>query len=410
MRASLRTLVLGTVLVGASLPFAGGQAAAGLYGVKWVETAVVPTPYCFDGSLPPGSGDAPDCESSTIYVVQEQAADGTWHYADVVGPGGASTFTIPVEYGGQCKIGYYLAGAQVSVGPFAYDDKFNANNRTHSIRRVDVDVPIGILTNDPSDVFLQLPNDLPLAGEQKLAHDEVFQGIDADTARWSSFAETYRIPLSAGIACEGSLSGNVRWGAETVGMDLHVVFLGIGQVPEPGWRAAEVEIPTEPTRPAQPSRDLSVDTQVTQAHLSVLADPTDSCRLHLSGVIVTNGSTEVQYRFVDELGVRSQIFAAQVDQTFTAMLDHHVDVEPTSPSTSPTGGLVAVSPTNDGITGLATQDTNRLQGWYQLEVLEPNVTTSDVASYNLPPCVPATSTTFDVPTQPLTTSTRSTRG
>jgi hypothetical protein len=83
----------------------------------------------------------------------------------------------------------------------------------------------------------------------------------------------------------------------------------------------------------------------------------------------------------NELGITSQIFAVLVDQTCTAFAHHVVDVsaEPTH-----TSGLSLVSLTHaDDLSDLTTEETEQTQGSFQIEVVFPHHTLSDVASSNM---------------------------
>ena len=103
--AALAALVAAPAVVAVAAPSAS---AGAIWGVKYIDFSVDPTPWCPSGALPPGYGGDAHCESSTVYVTQELGPDGEYHFADVVGPGGNSTISIPTNFSAQCKSGFHL--------------------------------------------------------------------------------------------------------------------------------------------------------------------------------------------------------------------------------------------------------------------------------------------------------------
>ncbi len=153
-------------------------------------------------------------------------------------------------------------------------------------------------------------------------------------------------------------------------------------------RDGELDLPHQ--RPGTPAGGLVEAFHVEQVTLSAMSDGDDACLLHLSGVVTTNGPGEVEYRFVDELGVASQVFTAQVDQTQVAMLDHHIQLDPTDLGT----GLQAHGVAPDGLIaegdgevgGYAHEQGDNVQGYVTVEVVAPHAASSNIASYNVDGC------------------------
>ena len=129
---------------------------------------------------------------------------------------------------------------------------------------------------------------------------------------------------------------------------IEVVYLGIGQEPQT-WRDATFPDPSGPRRDkpepgtgqdAVGSDDVTAAPRVTQAMLTVGVDPTDPCRLALSGVITTDRPMTVEYRVVDHLGAESPVRSVEVDHTHTAYVLHHVEL-PGTAQPDPSGSITA---------------------------------------------------------------------
>lgn len=157
-----------------------------------------------------------------------------------------------------------------------------------------------------------LPGNLTAALMQQWGEEvvdlDVGLGTDPELARMKSYSETWEVPMHAEIVCKrGGVFDLEREMDDSATIPVGVVWLGVGQEPGDGWRDAVLPEPErEPTPPEPADVPLKAQTWVTQAHLSVIPDPADPCRLNLSGVVVANGETDVEYRFVDELGLHTQ--------------------------------------------------------------------------------------------------------
>ncbi len=221
-------------------------------------------------------------------------------------------------------------------------------------------------------------------------------GYSEEAARGQSEPMPISVSFRADAAPARTRRGSARCdvGADATAAPVEVVFLGVGEVPGNAWRDATIEPPAPPA----PAGDLPMPgalaegDAVTQAELVVGLDPHDACRLNLTGVITTNGPMTVEYRFVDEMGVGSQLFSVDVDQTQTAFLDHHVMLPEQAPHLDG-GGIGDWSPTEStgGPLELSDAESDNEQGWFQLHVTSPHGLWSDIEGYNVEPCTPGES-------------------
>lgn len=405
-RVRLGAAALAVALV-ASIVGAATASAGYNSGVKYVHFGNG-AQACFAGQALPCTAGAGSGVSNTLYVSQSDV-DGEHRYTSVTGTADDPTRAwLAVTLAAGCRSLFRIEAAHLELGHSSWEGwndpdeagswshrfagrDVAAGSKTMSERHLAVNVPVEevvgeILGDDVGDLLDR--------GEQFVA-DDVAAGVDPEIARRTSHAETLEIPMHAEVTCRrDSLFGlfDLREMHDPATVPVRIVWLGIGA--EPGeewtgdWRDAELPTPDPVPTPPVPRPevdDLTSDPWVVQAHLSVLSDPADPCRLLLSGVLVTNGQTGVTYRFVDGFGNRSRTWTVDVDQTFTAFLDHHVDLDtvPADPAFEP--GLVA--PEADGIGGLTAAPTDRVQGVYRLEVLSPNPLLSDPAGYNVLTCV-----------------------
>ena len=408
-RAGLALLVVVATAAG-SLVLGNSSASAGYnVGVKYVHFDDG-AHACFPGQwviCDPADGVG---VSNTLYVTQS-LVDGEYRYTNVVGTAAdpdLAWLSVTIEAG--CRADYKLHSGHIALGHSDWEGwndpdeagewswvlsprDLSYGDKTMSFRHLAMNLPVDELLVDV--LGGNSVGQLLQSGEDMVASD-IDGGTHPETARLKSHSVAHEMPMHAEITCKrGGLFDLEREMHNSATVPLEIVWLGVGQVPGDAWRDAVLPEPAPhrnpvPTaRPAVEPADvpLTSATWVTQAHLSVVPDPVDACRLHLSGVVTTNGETDVQYRFIDDLGIHSQTFTAAVDQTFTTMLDHHVDLEPVPSDGEHPGGLGFTAEDAGGIGGLVGEDTDREQGYYRLEVLTPNPMLSDVASYNVSPCV-----------------------
>jgi hypothetical protein len=396
----------------------GGVAEAAVNsGINYVlltsDPVWCPSP---DGALPPGYGGGPTCEagelpSNTIYVVQTETADG-WRYTDLVGTGATSDDVwMAFDFEAQCRGLYRLESAHLGSG-YAYGDlgsipeevdphgevtgwsvylPVDQDNKTIPHRNIDADIPADRLEQIHFDQLGPSvegsPSSFVELGEQ-MVQSRIEAGATEAAARAESDPWPIEVSFHAELRCDRGKHA-LRRGAEADTAPVEVVFLGVGQVPGNAWRDATVEPPAAPVGDLPMPGALAEGDTVTQAELVVGLDPSDACRLNLTGVITTNGPMTVEYRFVDEMGVGSQLFSVDVDQTQTAFLDHHVMLPEQAPHLDG-GGIGDWSPTEStsGPFELVDEESDNEQGYFQLHVTSPHGLWSDIEGYNVEPCTP----------------------
>lgn len=387
-----------------------GTAAALANGVNYVNFASNPY-FCDGASLPTCLPDHGIGKANTIYVHQE-LVDGQYRYARATGTSTDSDdIWVQTTFSAQCGLRFRLneafmshhgnTDASTSIDASSPGDgstrtwpqPVDTSNRTIPQRNVALHQPVAEFT---AQQWAMSPEELFQWGEDLVAEDTEV-GYSEAYARTMGHTAERLAGLSATVTCRQisglyAWAGNVDWRRTHSAHEIQIVFLPIGGEPgdedQPGWRDAELELP--PSRPEPAADDLVEGFRVDQVALSAIPDTEDACLLHLSGVVTTNGPGEVSYRFVDELGVGSQLFSVQVDQTQVAMLDHHIELEPVDLGTglhtdgADPDGLVA--PGDGGIGGYAQEQGDNVQGYYRIEVVEPHALLSDVASYNVDGC------------------------
>jgi hypothetical protein len=381
-------------------------------GVKFVHFGS--NPVICDGAIPclPGGGHG---KSNTIYISQTEV-NGEYRYTDVFGTAqDPDNVWLQTTLEGECASNHRLSRLEISagyVGDFAdqvaevdtplagwpITQPVDPDNKTLPRRNVAVDVPVEQVVDS---LMLAAPLDLADWGEQRIA-DLVADGTPEGEARIAPYSYTSSVGMNATLTCRRRTNHDRHpFATDSTWHTLEIVWLGVGM--EPGgednddWRDAVLPEPTPP-EPIEPN--LSVGFQVTQASLAVVADPADACLIHLSGVVTTTEPGTVSYRFVDEFGQRSQTYAVEVDHTRTTMFSHPFVLEPvtvTPPASH--GGPDDLTVADDGeIGGLTQEPTDNVQGYFQLEVVEPHAKSSNIASYNVDGCVEETAAPGDLTT------------
>lgn len=180
----------------------------------------------------------------------------------------------------------------------------------------------------------------------------------------------------------------LAWQTSFALLPLKVTFRGAAP-PAPPFEIDPVP-PEQPNVPI-PFGELTDTVRIEQARLSILpGDDPDVCGFYLSGVFRTSGPIRVTYRLVDALGAQSPVFEVDVDRSNTAFFSHEIDF---APGTGETLGLSVVpgrSPNPAGGVAFAGSFVNvpsdRLQGYYRVETVEPHRASSNIVSYNLQDC------------------------
>ena len=387
----------GTVLT----PGAAEAASGDISGVSYVNFD--PNPYiCEEIALPTCLPDHGIGKSNTIYVHQE-LVDGEYRFTDLTG---TSTDTDDVwmqtDFSAQCRANYRLESAYMEHGgttdastslqtqglgdgSHTWPQPVNTDNRTIPHRNVAL--------HQDAETFADAQwgtDDVLQWGEDRIA-ERVAAGHDEDHARTLGYVTDQIAILSATVHCKKVWHWRTDWRRTAGGHPVTIVYLPIGAEPgdeQPNWRDAVIPPPFQ--RPDTGPGILTEGFQVEQVTLSALEDEADACLLHLSGTVSTNGPGEVSYRFVDELGNKSQVFDVEVDQTQVAMLDHHIELDPVHVET----GLHAVggepgdlTAHDDGeIGGYVQEEGDNVQGYFFIEVFSPHMAESNIASYNVDGC------------------------
>lgn len=388
-------------------------------GVKYVHLDSEPITCVPQQSQPcpfPGDFGA----SNTLYVGQGMVPTGPgtigWRYNSVRGTSPDPTvLRMGFRLSAKCRSGYALEHAFIQPGynddegagttspeaggPWNGDSvPVNTSARTLSERHVEVLAPVSdMLLHHMGNTFEGMhdgqPGFDPTAWGEYLVALDRSAGLSELAARQKTRVINLQLDFHALVGCRWThLGGWRRFMNNPAKVPIRVIFgpLPSNATAPAGPRRNPPEPPRRPTpssRPTAPGGGLAGAAWVTQARLFAIPDTNDPCTVRLSGVLVTNRATAVRYRLVDHLGVASPVFTVQVDQTNTAYFDRPVTLSPAAQST-PNEQLTSGS--NAGIGGLTAATAPFPQGWYRLDVVSPNVFTSDVSSYALPGCRTAT--------------------
>lgn len=331
-------------------------------------------------------------ESNTIQVHQSLVG-GQWVFDSLEVPGLANNkMWLAANYGAECKVGYGIDQAWIRTGWFDDEGKGSQAVMVHpdwtqasvphsgqkklSTHVVDVQMPLQPAFD--AGLFMHFPtrNDVLDYAENVIA-TRIAEGQTEEEARAKSFEFDTWLAVHGYVRCKGHVFGREGWKARAAWLPMKFVFVGVGAVSE-----ALAPVDLDP-----PTDELTVGAHVTQAFLFVAPDANDSCRLRLTGAFRTNAETDISYRFVDELGHASQLFTTTVDASFVSMIDHYVELPEVEHDDGEIDQLV-----NEELQGfgeeLVGNPTDREQGFYQIQVLEPHGYWSNVADFNVEPCQP----------------------
>jgi hypothetical protein len=133
------------------------------------------------------------------------------------------------------------------------------------------------------------------------------------------------------------------------------------------------------------SGSLAAGFQVNQAALAITPNKYEAkcpAKLHLNPTIEATGKGTVKYRFVDQLGNKSQTFQVKFDKSDVKFLDHVIEIDGKG---KPKGlGFAAAQAQSGGELGLAApSDPNLTQGYFQVEVMAPHKKLSNIADYSV---------------------------
>jgi hypothetical protein len=323
----------------------------------------------------------------TIEVFQTEDQDGRLHYTRLRGSNfpDPTLINLRVKVEAKCRWAYRLnlvnvrntsTGSLISssgareVLPDPGDDEiiiqdvpFTNGNRTLGTRVVDLGVPL-----ENYEDLITFGNEQVAARAGSIIEENNIRAND-----WSYFPDT-KVGLTVRCGRVLGYTGLDKWyGTDTHEKIIRVVYRGASAEfdlmnPAPGDGAVY--------DPLLPPDQLGNTVNVNASLLALTDDTANDCQLDLSGTFTTNGTTTIFYHLIDDKGVMSQLYKVAVDQTHVAFVYHPIDLserEPEGPSPAMDRGFSAVP-------------TDRLQGFYQIEVVSPDKTTSDIASYNIEPC------------------------
>lgn len=144
------------------------------------------------------------------------------------------------------------------------------------------------------------------------------------------------------------------------------------------------EDPNPPSPPPAGSDDIAIGFQVKQAALAITPnDYKGKCpaKMHLNPTIETNAKGTVKYRFVDQLGNKSQTFQVKFDKSDVKFLDHVIEIDGKG---KPKGlGFKAPQAQGGGLGLVANTQPNLTQGYFKLEVIAPHKKVSNLADYSV---------------------------
>lgn len=327
----------------------------------------------------------------TIEVFQTADQSGRLRYTTLKG----SNFPDPdivnlrVKVKGQCKLGYRLSEVNVRnynlgsciEGPFnacgiqpqaniaepvvVQQVPFTSGNRTLGSRIVDFHVPLSYFAS------------LIDYGNEQVAIRAAGSPIAEDNIRAVDWTEYRKQSVGLSIRCAaviGYTGTDKWWGRDTYAKEVRVVYRGASAEFDLSNPAPGDDGVYNPLLP--PNQTFSIPPHV-DAHLLALEDDDpDECKLHLSGTFITNGPMTVFYHLVDNFGEQSPVYKVEVNQTHNAFVHHTVDLSEIE--------LDGPEPSIDQ--GFSVIPTDRLQGYYRIEVVSPVKTDSNIADYNVEPC------------------------
>lgn len=403
-------MIVGAASTIAAVVPTGSAEAAVNQGVDYVNFSSDP---CGDGGpclATPGSG------PQTIRVQQTEVAPGQYEFTDVMsGFGDLDGVLMQTRFGGKCNTNYRLDDAAIYAGmyhqgsienpdldsplePWKAPISVNTDNKTMSDRTVSFLVPWGDLFQPAGSVpgnvlqdFDSIEHILEYA-ETRVGEIAQEEGKTEAEVRDEGFKLETDIIMTGALTCRQWAFGNKKWSfGYSDYLSVEMYFAGLDDDP---FRDAELEEEPTPSVDPDPAPDLKTETSITQAFVSVEPKHDDPCKLSVSGAVTATEPTELEYRIVDELGVKSNIITAEIDHTQTYMFAHEIDLPVVEVDDG--GGLVA-NPEARDLGDLVVAETDREQGTYHIEITTPHFYESNVAGYNVEPCfVPIGSLQIDL--------------
>jgi len=335
----------------------------------------------------------PQTESNVIFVLQTPDQNGDLQFnALATNMAGDDFVWVGTKYEAKCKVGRHFEDVWLKTGfdfiagdapsevvdcgencDFEQSEPVNVNNRTIPWRHRPFAIPLDVVL----DKIGLTEADLYAMGEALVA-ERMDGGMSEADARFLTEDKVKEMPMALQVECKGAFFPYLSWGGDSTTAPISIRFLGHGE--SAGLQLTD----PAPASGGQIDPQYVDETSVTQAQLFAIPEET-GCGLNLSAVFTTNDQTAIEYRLVDDLGVKSQIFRVPVDHTFTAYVNHELDLTDVIMASGEPGLVAPEAPAGD--LGYATEETDRRQGYYQVEVILPHHKMSNVASYNMVACM-----------------------
>jgi hypothetical protein len=248
-------------------------------------------------------------------------------------------------------------------------------------KTVALHIPLDALfsENGAAGSYFSSVEDIYARGEEIIA-ERMADGMSEVQARSTDASVDISVPIHAQVICRGKgLLHTKYYEIKSTVLPFEVRFEG-------------VEMPVH-GRVDQASH-LAIPEGVTEASLIVLPD-LDECVLHVNGTLASDSGTDldVAYRILDSYGQGSQIFYDTIEAGQPLFVTHAVDM-PVDDSELDGPGLLNPQGGHGDFDAdqYAVEDTDLIQGTFQIEVISPNVLLSNVDGFSVEPgtCTPET--------------------
>jgi hypothetical protein len=346
---------------------------------------------CIEGQALPCSPGAAIGDANVLRVTQS-VVNGYHQFNGLTGTSAdADAIWVAVNYGAECRWLHDMTNAQIddsiwNTGEWSGPDMSGLgdpssqwpvsiplpNGRTIPVERRAVHLPIE--TAFAADLIGWFPDEQDVfdAGEAEIERRMDDEGMTAAEARGLPYELNTVLTLAAEVVCDLPGLAHARYKRVTTQIPLSIVY-------EP--------VTVAPSGPAahQPATDLALP-QVTSTDVSIIADPTDPCSLHLSGVITTNSAMDLEYRWINQYGQPSNTFGLHVDHTQVGYVDGsiqvpHADTPDIDEDLAPVEGAGGAGISDE----LSVIDDESYSGTFELQVVSPNFV-SDIEGFDVPYC------------------------
>lgn len=320
--------------------------------------------------------------------ISQHYVDGAWSFDTIDLPTVLVNVSVSADcragkslQGGVFQAGYQLSGDIAALQESAYTQSFETPDANSvESQEMTFHVPIAAVFEPYGEPFDEAV--LFARGEQAVA-DAMASGLTEDEARADSYMLQEVVNFHALIKCVDNSGGWIYKWVEGSTAVIELIYYPAEINP-----GVVDEIPTP--------QGLQVANQVTQAQLSVIPDPADSCIVHASVTFVTNGAMTVEYQIVDDFGQHSQLMSLDIDDSGVGFFSHEVTLPAAADFTDddmfapqPHGGLDG--PADD----FAQADDGSVTGVLHVEGVSPHEFMSNYDGFSVDPCVPEAEVLFD---------------